>query len=85
MPVTYNRHVHASAKNHGINKQTVERMRQHRFGEALPPLRRVLAVDPAQWNLWYMAGRCCRYANDIDGAVEHLRRASRMHKGFAPR
>jgi len=69
---------------HPVIDQAIERMQQQRFEEALPLLRRALAEDPTQWNVWYMAGQCCRFTNDIDGAVEHLKRAAQLNKDSAP-
>jgi len=64
--------------------RAIELMRGQRFGEALPLLRRVIDQDPSQWNAWYMAGQCCRFLNDIDGAIEHLTRAAELRADQAP-
>jgi tetratricopeptide (TPR) repeat protein len=69
---------------HAIIDQAIERMQKQRFGEALPLLRRALAEDPTQWNVWYMAGQCYRFTNNIDVAVEHLKRAAQLNKESAP-
>jgi tetratricopeptide (TPR) repeat protein len=58
--------------------RAIELMKEGRFGEALPLLRGVVGQDPSQWNAWYMAGQCCRFLNDFDGAIEHLTRATEL-------
>ena len=56
--------------------QAIAFMDAQKFGEALPLLLASAQEDPSQWNAWYMAGQCCRFLNDFDGAIEHLRRAA---------
>ena len=56
----------------------IELMKGQRFGEALHLLRRAIDQDPSQWNAWYMAGQCCRFLNDFDGAIAHLSRAAEL-------
>ncbi len=62
----------------------IELMKGQRFGEALHLLRRIIEQDPSQWNAWYMAGQCCRYLNDVDGAIDHLSRAAKLKKDSPP-
>jgi len=62
----------------------IEFMKGQRFGEALHLLRRAIDQDPSQWNAWYMAGQCCRFRNDIDGAIKHLARAVELKKDEPP-
>ena len=62
----------------------IERMQGQRFGDALPLLRRAIEEDPSQWNAWYMAGQCCRFLYDIDGAIAHLARAAGLKPDAAP-
>ncbi len=52
-----------------------------RWEAALPLLLREIEEDPSDWNLEYLAGQCCRFLEDFDGAVEHLSRASRLAPG----
>lgn len=59
-------------------------MGRQRFGEALSLLRRVIAEDQSQWNAWYMAGQCCRFLKDADGAIECLTRAAALKPDQAP-
>ncbi len=62
----------------------IEFMKGQRFGEALHLLRRAIDHDPSQWNAWYMAGQCCRFLNDIDGAIKHLARAAELKRDEPP-
>lgn len=48
--------------------RAIELMGEQRFGDALPLLRRSIEQDPSKWNTWYVAGQCCRFLRDIDGA-----------------
>lgn len=64
--------------------KAIKRMQVQRFGEALPLLRRAIEADPSQWHAWYMAGQCCRFLNDIDGAIAHLGRAAELKRDEAP-
>jgi tetratricopeptide (TPR) repeat protein len=49
------------------------------FAEALPLFRSVIEADPSDWNSVYLAGQCCRFMNDFDGAIEYLRRATELN------
>lgn len=60
-----------------INR-AIELIETQRFDEALPLLRRVNKQDPLQWNAWYLAGQCCRYLNDMEGAIQCLSRAAEL-------
>jgi tetratricopeptide (TPR) repeat protein len=62
----------------------IELMKSQRFGEALQLLRRAIAQDPSQWNAWYMAGQCCRFLNDIDGAIGYLSHAAELKRDEPP-
>ena len=47
-------------------------MNMHQYGEALPLFRQEIAADSQDWAALYMAGQCCRFENDLDGAVTYL-------------
>jgi len=64
--------------------QAIELMKDQRFSEALHLLRRTIDQDPLQWNAWYMAGQCCRFLNDIEGAIEYLSHAAELKKDEPP-
>ena len=61
-----------------IIDEAIELMRAARYAEALPLFQELIENEPVNWNVWYMAGQCCRFLNDIDGAVSHLSRAAQM-------
>jgi len=67
-----------------LTDPAIEFMKGQRFGEALHLLRRAIDQDPSQWNAWYMAGQCCRFLNDIDGAIKHLSRAAELKRDEPP-
>jgi tetratricopeptide (TPR) repeat protein len=64
--------------------RAMELMKSQRFGEALPLLCLSIDEDPSQWNVWYLAGQCSRFMNDIDGAIEYLKHATELKADEAP-
>jgi len=50
-------------------------MENHQFQDALPLLLRAVNQNPSDWNIWYMAGQCYRFLNNIDGAITFLSHA----------
>ena len=50
----------------------------------MPLFRRVIESDPTESGVWYMAGQCCRFLNDIDGAIMHLARAVDLNQNEPP-
>ena len=65
---------------HAIIDRAIELIKGQRFSEALPLLRQAIAQDPTLWNAWYMAGQCCRFLNDMKGAIEYLSRAAELKR-----
>jgi tetratricopeptide (TPR) repeat protein len=61
-----------------------ELIRRQRFADGLALLRQAIEQDPSQWSAWYMAGQCCRFLGDIDGAIEYLARAAVLGADQAP-
>jgi tetratricopeptide (TPR) repeat protein len=55
-----------------------------RYEEALPLLQRVMTQRPAYWGAWYLAGQCCRFREDIDGAIKYLSRAAELNPNDPP-
>lgn len=55
--------------------QAINLMRAQRFSDALHSLRQAMQQDPANWNILYMAGQCCRFLNDLHGATSYLNKA----------
>lgn len=59
--------------------RAMELINVQRWGDALPMLRKAIDDDPTIWGRWYMAGQCCRFTNDFDGAVRYLSRAAELN------
>lgn len=53
-------------------------LRNGQFGHALPVLQREIQKTPANWNLLYMAGQCCRFLDNINQAVLYLTDAAAL-------
>jgi tetratricopeptide (TPR) repeat protein len=58
-------------------------MQQQRFAEALPICMSLIEIDPKDWSLFYMAGQCHRFTNNISEAVRALQRAAELNPGEA--
>ena len=58
--------------------RVAELMDSKRWGEALPLLRQAIDDEPTDWARWYMAGQCCRFTDDLDGAIRYLTRAAEL-------
>jgi len=56
--------------------RAIDFIKAQRFGDALPLLKQGIQIDPSNWNNLYMAGQCCRFLNDLPGAVSYLQRAA---------
>jgi tetratricopeptide (TPR) repeat protein len=59
-------------------ERALELFQGGRLHESLRLLQGVLAEDPSHWNAFYMAGQCCRFMNDIGGAIPYLERATEL-------
>jgi tetratricopeptide (TPR) repeat protein len=59
-------------------------MQEANYDEALELFRKVIEADPSDWNGIYLAGQCCRFLNDLDGAVDYLRQASGINPNEGP-
>lgn len=55
-----------------------------RFDGAAECYERIVAADPADWEIWNNLGNARRAAGDLGGAVEALARARRLRPGLAP-
>ncbi len=56
---------------------------QGRSGAAAECYERIVAADPADWEIWNNLGNARREAGDLDGAAEALGRARRLRPGVA--
>jgi tetratricopeptide (TPR) repeat protein len=57
---------------------------QERNGEAAECYERLVAKDPADWEIWNNLGNARRAAGDLEGAIEALGRARRLRPALAP-
>jgi tetratricopeptide (TPR) repeat protein len=57
---------------------------QGRSGEAAGCYERIVAADPADWEIWNNLGNARRDSGDLAGAIEALGRACRLRPGLAP-
>jgi len=64
--------------------QAIDLMKAQNFAAALSLLQKAIDQDPSHWGNWYMAGQCCRFINDLDGAVTYLRRAIALKSDEPP-
>jgi tetratricopeptide (TPR) repeat protein len=55
-----------------------------RHGEAAGCYERIVAADPADWEIWNNLGNARHAAGDLDGAIDALGRARRLRPGVAP-
>ncbi len=61
-----------------------ELMRAGRFDAALPLLREAIDYDPSSWSAMYMAGQCCRFTDDLEGATDYLSAAVELKNDEPP-
>jgi len=61
----------------------IDLMKQQRFAEALPILVCLTESNPNDWSLYYMAGQCCRFINDIPKALTLLNKAAILNPNEA--
>ncbi len=59
--------------------QAIALMDQQRFADALVIFKQLLINATDDWSLLYMAGQCCRFQNDLNGAINYLSRAVKMN------
>jgi tetratricopeptide (TPR) repeat protein len=52
------------------------------FGEALPLLDEIILKNPEHWKAMYLAGICCRYIGDFDGAIKFQKKALELNKDY---
>jgi tetratricopeptide (TPR) repeat protein len=59
-------------------------MQEGKHDEALPLFRQVIESDPSDWNAIYLAGQCCRFLNNFDGAIDYLQKAADINPHEGP-
>jgi tetratricopeptide (TPR) repeat protein len=57
---------------------------RNRHAEAARCYERIVALDPADWEIWNNLGNARRAAGDLAGAIEALGRARQLRPGLAP-
>ena len=60
--------------------RAIELMKAKNYIEAFNLLRQAIDRDSSDWNAWELAGQCCRFMNDINGALHHLSHAVKLKK-----
>jgi tetratricopeptide (TPR) repeat protein len=58
--------------------------KEGQYNDALTIFHSVIKADPGDWNSVYLAGQCCRYLDDIDGAIKYLLEATRINPNEPP-
>ena len=53
-------------------------MRSGNYQSALESFKTLIADEPRDWTLFYMAGQCARFTNDIQSATAYLLRATEL-------
>ncbi len=53
-------------------------MKTGRYQAALESFNTLIAEEPRDWSLFYMAGQCARFSNDIQSATAYLLRATEL-------
>jgi tetratricopeptide (TPR) repeat protein len=56
---------------------------RRRHGEAAACYERIVAADPADWEIWNNLGNARRAAGDLEGAIDALGRARQLRPGLA--
>ena len=59
-------------------------IKEAKYEEALALFRQVIELDPSDWNCIYLAGQCCRFLNDFDGATDYLQKATDINPDDGP-
>ena len=59
--------------------QAIALMAQQRFADALVIFKQLLINEADDWSLLYMAGQCCRFQNDLKGAINYLGSAATIN------
>jgi tetratricopeptide (TPR) repeat protein len=60
--------------------QAIDLMQSGNYQAALVYFNVLLAKESSDWTLFYMAGQCARFSNDIPMALRHLKRAAQLEK-----
>jgi tetratricopeptide (TPR) repeat protein len=67
-----------------MRERAFKLFQEGQYDDALTLFRSVIEADPKDWNSIYLAGQCCRFLNDIDGAVKYLLQATDINPNEPP-
>lgn len=59
-------------------------IQEGKHDEALPLFRQLIEADPSDWNAIYLAGQCCRWLDNFDGAIDYLQKAVDINPNEGP-
>lgn len=62
-----------------MRDRAIELMKSGNYQAALETFTVLLAKDPRDWSLLYMAGQCARFTNDVPLAVSYLKRGALLN------
>ncbi|MBT3747381.1 MAG: tetratricopeptide repeat protein [Bacteroidetes bacterium] len=61
----------------------IDLLKQQRFSEALSIFESLIDASPNDWNLYFLAGHCCRAIDNLPQAVRFLENASILNQNEA--
>jgi len=62
-----------------LRNRAIELFDEKRFREALILFQKIIQTGCFDWGVFYMAGQCCRFINDLDGAIGYLNQADKLN------
>jgi tetratricopeptide (TPR) repeat protein len=67
-----------------MRERAINLFQEGQYNDALSLFRSVIKADPDDWNSIHLAGQCCRFLNDIDGAIKYHQQATSINPNEAP-
>ena len=61
----------------------IKLMKSGKYQAALKEFTALIAEEPRDWSLFYMAGQCARFSNDFQSATAYLLRAAELDSSHA--
>ena len=65
-------------------EEAVQLINEGAYSEALSILVKIVNAEPDDWNSAYLAGQCCRFMGDFDGAISYLQIAKDINPNDSP-
>lgn len=62
-----------------LRDSAIELMDKQLFREALLLFQKMIEAQHSDWNIFYMAGQCCRFIDDLGGAISYLKQADKLN------